>query len=93
MSKTLEIVVIHEVGLHARPAAMFVKEASRFESKIMVENLNRGTAAVNARSILSILSLGVNRNDKIRLTIDGADEEQAYNALRNLISGNFAGSG
>ncbi|HSF84020.1 MAG TPA: HPr family phosphocarrier protein [Anaerolineales bacterium] len=93
MSKTLEIVVIHEVGLHARPAAMFVKEASRFESKIMVENLNRGTAAVNARSILSVLSLGVNRNDKIRLTIDGADEEQAYNALRNLISGNFAGSG
>lgn len=93
MSKILEITVIHEVGLHARPAAMFVKEASRFESKIMVENLNRGTAAVNARSILSVLSLGVNQNDKIRLTIEGADEEQAFNALRNLISGNFAGSG
>lgn len=93
MSKILEIAVSHEVGLHARPAAMFVKEASRFESKIMVENLNRGTAAVNARSILSVLSLGVNQNDKIRLTIEGADEEQAFNALRNLISGNFAGSG
>ena len=93
MSQTIEIVVTNAVGLHARPAALFVQEASRFKSKILVENLNRGTAAQNARSILSVLSLGVNQNDKIRLTIDGEDETQAVQALHRLISSNFSETG
>jgi len=92
MSKSFEITVTHEVGLHARPAAMFVKQASQFKSKIMVENLSRGSKSVNARSILSVLSIGVNQNDKIRLTIEGEDEDQAMEALHNLISGNFSDS-
>ncbi|UCH61369.1 MAG: HPr family phosphocarrier protein [Anaerolineales bacterium] len=90
MSKSFDINITHEVGLHARPAAMFVKVASQFKSKILVENLSRESAAVNARSILSVLSIGVNQNNTIRLTIEGEDEEQAMSALQNLISGNFA---
>jgi phosphotransferase system HPr (HPr) family protein len=89
MSKTLEIVVTNKVGLHARPAALFVKEASRYSSKVLVENMSRNTAAVNARSILSVLSIGVNQNDRIRLTADGADEEQAIEGLLGLIERNF----
>ena len=84
-----EIIVRHEVGLHARPAAMFVKIANNFLSQITVKNLSNESDSVNAKSILGILTSGVQMNDRIRITTEGEDEDEALAALRDLIEGNF----
>ena len=84
-----ELTIEHEVGLHARPAALFVETAARFSSTITIENLTNVSAAVNAKSILSLLTCGVEHGHRIRITADGADESDALQALRQLIEGNF----
>jgi len=89
LTKSGEIVVRHKVGLHARPAASFVKTASGFASRITVENLTKGTAPANAKSILSVLSVAVQMNDHIRIIAEGNDEEAAVIALCDLINSNF----
>lgn len=89
MTATMEIIVEHEVGLHARPAALFVKAANEFSSEISVENLNSNEDPVNAKSILGILAAGVQKDHQVRIVADGEDEEQALSALRELIESNF----
>ena len=79
--RTIERTVTNPSGLHARPATLFVKEASAFQSRITVENLDRGTAAVDAKSILMVLSSGVTKGTQIRISADGPDEDAAADAL------------
>jgi phosphotransferase system HPr (HPr) family protein len=80
------IVVHNKVGLHARPAALFVQTATAHQSKITVTN---GEKSGNAKSILGILALGVQQNDKITIHADGPDETEALTALTKLIEDNF----
>ena len=80
------LVVRHEVGLHARPAALFVQAAKKFESAITI---CKDDMEVNAKSILSILTLGVNQNTVITIKADGEDEEQALSTLLELVESNF----
>jgi phosphotransferase system HPr (HPr) family protein len=89
--QTLTVKVINEVGLHARPAAEFVKLASQFKSRIMVRNVTRASAAMDAKSILTVLVLGVEKNHEIELASEGEDEVQAIQSLRELIESDFAG--
>ena len=89
MTATREFVIKNEVGLHARPAALFVKTVSPFSSDIMVENLVTGSDPVNAKSILSVLSIGVEQNHRVRITAEGDDEDQAISALVDLIERDF----
>lgn len=89
MTTSNELVIRNKVGLHARPAAQFVKTANQFKSKASVENLSKGTPPANAKSILSVLSIAVQLNDRIRLTIEGIDEAAALAALCGLIENNF----
>jgi phosphotransferase system HPr (HPr) family protein len=89
LTTSKEIVVQHKVGLHARPAAMFVKTANQYTSNITVENLCNQTGPVNAKSILGILSSGVEMDHQIQITAEGKDEEQALAALCELIETNF----
>jgi phosphotransferase system HPr (HPr) family protein len=84
------VTVINEVGLHARPAGLFVQEANKFDSDINVRNLNTKTEWVNAKSILSVLGLGVEQNHTIELSADGPDETHALEVLQALIQSNFA---
>ncbi|HEY7418408.1 MAG TPA: HPr family phosphocarrier protein [Ktedonobacteraceae bacterium] len=84
-----EVVMRHEVGLHARPAAMFVQMATRFSSVIQVENLTKGSEPVNAKSILRLLSARVQNGDRVRISAEGEDEKQAVAALSRLIETNF----
>jgi len=81
------LVVHHEVGLHARPAAVFVKTAKGFVSDISVVKEER---EVNAKSILSILTLGVNQGAEITIKAEGEDEQEAVRALQELVESNFA---
>ena len=80
------LVVHHEVGLHARPAAVFVKTAKGFVSDISVVKDER---EVNAKSILSILTLGVNKGAEITIKAEGEDEQRAVRALQELVESNF----
>jgi len=84
--QTTSIVVHNKVGLHARPAALFVQAAMLHQSKITVTN---GEKSGNAKSILGILSLGVQLNDKITINADGPDEMEALTALTKLVENNF----
>jgi len=84
-----EIVVRNKVGLHARPAALFVKTAGRFTSRLSVENLSAGKPPANAKSILGLLSSGVSQNDRIRITAEGPDESEALATLLELVEKDF----
>jgi phosphotransferase system HPr (HPr) family protein len=57
--QTFTAIIRNRVGLHARPAAVFVKTAVRFKSAVTVGNATTGAQAVNAKSILLVLGLGV----------------------------------
>lgn len=81
-----EVVILNKTGLHARPAAMFVKEASKFKSEIKVEKDGR---QANAKSIISILSCGLEHGTKIKLIANGEDEAEALDALAKLIESKF----
>jgi len=83
--------VINEVGLHARPASEFVKLAGQFKSVLRVRNITRNSNVVDAKSILSVLTLGVEQGHEIELSGEGDDEVQAIGVLRNLIESGFAG--
>jgi phosphotransferase system HPr (HPr) family protein len=84
--QSLSIVVHNKVGLHARPAALFVQAAMQHQSKITVTN---GEKSGNAKSIMGILALGVQQNDKITINADGPDEMEAVVALTKLVEDNF----
>jgi phosphocarrier protein len=83
---TTKITVDNEVGLHARPATLFVKAAQKYEAVIIV--LYDGNSA-NAKSLLSLLALGVGKGGEVTLTADGNDEKEALAALTRLIKENF----
>jgi phosphocarrier protein HPr len=83
------LVVEHKVGLHARPAALFVQTAKRFKSEILVRKDER---EVNAKSILSILALGANQGAVITIKANGEDEGAALKALQGLVENNFGES-
>lgn len=84
------VVVHNKVGLHARPAAMFVQLANKFKSDILVAKTGDGDSKeVNAKSILSILTLAVCQGTEVRIRANGEDEEDAVNALCELIETNF----
>ncbi len=84
--RSIEVPVANPSGLHARPATLFTQKAAEFESRITVENLDRGKGPVDAKSILMLLTVGVSRDQRIRLTADGADEDAAIEALEELIA-------
>lgn len=87
---TVRQVIQNEVGLHARPAAVFVRCANKFRSAITVRNTNSERPAVNAKSILQVLGLGVSQGNGIEIRIEGDDEENAAAALTQLILSDFA---
>lgn len=82
-----EVLVSNQVGLHARPATFFIQKANEFKASIWVEKDER---KVNAKSLLGVLSLGITRGVSINILAEGPDEEQAVNALVELITSNFA---
>ena len=82
-----EVTVENQVGLHARPATFFIQKANEFKSSIWVEKEER---RVNAKSLLGVLSLGIVGGTGIRVIADGADEEEAVEALVALVQSGFA---
>ena len=78
-----EVTIVPEEGLHARPAAEFVKEAKNYNSDIKVI---KGDTEANAKSSLSLMSLGAAQGDELTIRAEGEDEEAAAEALADLIT-------
>lgn len=70
-----------ENGLRSRGAAMFVSVAGKFESQILIEQENK---KINAKSIMGVLSLGVQEGETITVVANGKDEKEAVEALERL---------
>jgi phosphotransferase system HPr (HPr) family protein len=84
-SAPLRLQVRNTSGLHARPAALFVRTAGGFASDISVRNVTRGGDPVNAKSILAVLTLGVSSGHEIEIAARGGDAEAAIDGLRALV--------
>ncbi|MDQ3662109.1 MAG: HPr family phosphocarrier protein [Actinomycetota bacterium] len=77
-----EVKLTNEVGLHARPAAVFSKAAAGFSADVTVA---KGKEKANAKSIMSVLKLDVKKGDSVTVTADGDDAEEALEELVALL--------
>ncbi|HDY7839484.1 TPA: fused PTS fructose transporter subunit IIA/HPr protein [Vibrio vulnificus] len=73
-------------GLHARPGAMLVAEAKKFESTIKVANLDGDRSVVNAKSLMKVIALGVKHGHQLQFTAEGPDASQALEAIGAAIA-------
>lgn len=80
--KTIQVKVMSEGGLHARPASLLVNKATQFQSEI---SLLKGDKKSNAKSILNIMALNIKQGDEIIIEIDGPDEDEAVVSLTELV--------
>ncbi len=87
--QSARIKVINEVGLHARPAALFVQACQQHPAEIRVRNLANGSDWVDGKSILMVLTLGVEKDHEIEITAEGPGEEEAIAHLTALITSDF----
>jgi len=77
-----EVVIRNKLGLHARPAALFVQTCSKYKSDLYIEkNGNR----INAKSIMGVMAIGVAQGEKIKIIADGKDEEKAIEDIIYLV--------
>ncbi|MDA8233197.1 MAG: HPr family phosphocarrier protein [Clostridia bacterium] len=75
-----------EPGLHARPAALFVRVASKFEAKVTVR---KGEKEVDGKSLMGLLTLAAKKGEWLKIKGEGRDEEGAVDSLTNLVETDF----
>ncbi len=80
------MVVQNQLGLHARPASMFVKMATRFKSEILVAKEGE---EVNGKSIMGLMMLAAGPGTTLTVTAEGSDAAEAVNELEQLVNRNF----
>ena len=83
------VIVVNSHGIHARPAASIVKTAARFTSNI---TLMRDDLDVNGKSIMGVMMLAAECGAEVIVRADGSDEQQAVDALAELITSKFGES-
>jgi phosphocarrier protein len=86
MTCTQEFTIVNKMGMHARPAAQFVKRASKFECEVWVE---KDDEQVNGKSIMGLMMLAAGQGAKLTLTTEGTDAESAMKELGRLIQCGF----
>ncbi|MBO4750771.1 MAG: HPr family phosphocarrier protein [Lachnospiraceae bacterium] len=79
-----DILVNLENGLEARPIALLVQEASKYNSKIYIQSKDR---RVNAKSIMGMMTLALDNGDKLEVSADGDDEQVAVSGIEQFLSG------
>lgn len=82
-----EIEVRNPSGLHARPAATFVRAAGGFGADVQVTNLSRNPdKSASAKSVLGVMGLGVAKGHRIRISAEGADADDAVSTLAGMVA-------
>jgi len=84
--KTFDYTITDEVGIHARPAGILVKEAKSYASKITI---NKGALKAEATKLMAIMTLGVKKGDTITVTVEGDDEDAAAPAIEKFFKENL----
>ena len=83
---TKQVIIGNRAGIHARPAAMFVKVANKFKSDI---TLSKDDDEINAKSIMGIITLAATYQTVLTLKADGADEAEAVEAISKIFENKF----
>jgi len=86
MSLEKELTIRNKMGMHARPAAQFVKRASKYQCDIWVE---KDDEPVNGKSIMGLMMLAAGKGETIKVITDGVDAEAAMTDLEELVSNGF----
>jgi len=81
-----DVTIQNRNGLHARPAAMFVKTASRFQAAVWVE---KDGERINGKSIMGLMMLAAGKGSTLHIIAEGADAEQVIAELERLVGSNF----
>ena len=81
-----EVTIVNRLGMHARPAAMFVRIASRFSSEIWVE---KDGEQINGKSIMGLMMLAAGQGSKLCIRCEGPDAAKAMEELEALIAAKF----
>lgn len=81
-----EFTILNKLGIHARPAAQFVKLANRFKAEIFVE---KDGEEVNGKSIMGLMMLAAGHGSIINVTAEGEDAAEALAAIENLVARKF----
>lgn len=84
--KEFKYVVQDELGLHARPAGLLVKEAAKYKSVITVDS---GAKKADAKRIMAVMSMGVKQGVEVTVTVDGEDEDVAFAAIEAFFKENL----
>ncbi len=84
--RTFEYAIKDELGIHARPAGMLVKEAKAFASEITIK---KGDKEAGCTKLMALMGLGVKCGDVVTITINGDDEENAEKAIKEFLEKNL----
>lgn len=81
-----EVIIENRNGLHARPAAMFVKISSRYRAEVWVE---KDGERVNGKSIMGLMMLAAGKGSRLQVIAEGTDAEKAVAEIKNLVETRF----
>ena len=84
--KSFSYTVKDELGIHARPAGRLVKEVKNFESKVTLEKDGR---VIDASRLMAVMIMGIKKDQTVTVTVEGADEDAAYDALKSFFETNL----
>ena len=84
--KSFSYTVKDELGIHARPAGMLVKEVKNFKSKVTLEKDGK---VIDAARLMAVRSMGVKKDQTVTITVEGTDEDAAYDALKSFFETNL----
>ena len=84
--KSFSYTVKDELGIHASPAGMLVKEVKNFKSKVTLEKDGK---VIDATRLMAVMSMGVKKDQTVTITVEGADEDAAYDALKSFFETNL----
>jgi len=84
--KEFNYVIKDALGIHARPAGMLAKLAKTFESKVQI---TKGEKTVAASQLLMLMGLGVKQGEEVTITVEGADEENAFTEMKDFFEKNL----
>jgi phosphocarrier protein len=81
-----KLAIVNQYGIHARPAALFVKIAQRYDADVYVE---KGDSRVSGKSIMGLMTLEASRGSVLKVIAEGEDAEQALDELQALVENKF----
>ncbi len=84
--KTFQYVIKDQVGVHGRPAALLVKEAHQYESRIWIK---KGEKDAEATKLMAVMGLGIKCGDTIIIQVEGADEDRACREMKEFFEKNL----